>query len=66
MKKKKNNFNLVTFCWICKKLIYDDDEKVRDHCHVTEKFRDAGHWSSKNLELLKQKGAYPHEYMDSF
>ena len=21
---------------------------------------------SKNLELLKQKGAYPHEYMDSF
>ena len=21
---------------------------------------------SENLELLKQKGAYPHEYMDSF
>ena len=23
-------------------------------------------FGSKNLELLKQKGAYPHEYMDSF
>ena len=23
-------------------------------------------FSSKNLELLKQKGAYPYEYMNSF
>ena len=28
--------------------------------HLTEEF------GSKNLELLKQKGAYPYEYMDSF
>ena len=28
--------------------------------YLTEEF------DSKNLELLKQKGAYPHEYMDSF
>ena len=21
-------------CWICEKLIDNDDEKVRDHCHV--------------------------------
>ena len=25
--------------WICEKLIDDDDEKVRDHCHITGKFR---------------------------
>ena len=31
--------------WICKKTIDDDDEQVRNHCHVTEKFRDASHWS---------------------
>ena len=31
-----------------------------DFKYVTKKF------SSKNLELLKQKGAYPHEYIDSF
>ena len=28
-----------------KKLTDDYDGKVRDHCHVTGKFRDAGHWS---------------------
>ena len=26
----------------------------------------AEEFGSKNLELLKQKGAYPYEYMDSF
>ena len=30
-------------CWICEKLINHDDEKVRDHCHVTGKFRGAAH-----------------------
>ena len=32
-------------CWICGTLIDHDDEKVRDHCHVIEKFRGAAHWS---------------------
>ena len=31
-------------CWICKKLIDNDDEKVRGHRHVTETFRGAAHW----------------------
>ena len=31
-----------------------------DFKYLTEKFR------SKKLELLKQKGAYPYEYMNSF
>ena len=91
MKKKKNSIR-VTFAGFVK----NDDEKVRDHCHVTRKSRDAAHWScnimqfmnssleklvknlsdndfkylteefgSKNLELLKQKDAYPYEYMGS-
>ena len=30
--------------WICKKLINHDDEKVRDHCHCTSKYRGAAHW----------------------
>ena len=42
-------------CWICKKLIDNDDEKVRDHCHVTGKFRGAAHWScNMNLQLTKK------------
>ena len=30
---------------ICQKLIDDDNEKVRDHSHITSKFRDLSHWS---------------------
>ena len=39
-------------CCICEKPIDDDDEKVRDHCHITGKFRGAPYWSSNiNLPL---------------
>ena len=31
-------------CWICKKIIDNEDEKVRDHCHITSKFRGSAHW----------------------
>ena len=42
-------------CWICEKLIDDDNEKVRDHCHVTGKFRGAAHQSYNiNLQLTKK------------
>ena len=41
-------------CWICKKLIDNDEEKVRDHCHITGKFRGAAHESCNlNLQLTK-------------
>ena len=43
-------------CWIFGKLIDHDDEKVRDHCHVTGKFRwGAAHWSCNiNFQLTKK------------
>ena len=42
-------------CWICKKLIDSDDEKVRDHCHITSKFRQAAHWDCNiNFQLTKK------------
>ena len=42
-------------CWICKRLIDNDDEKVRDHCHVTGKFRGAAHWDCNiNFQLTKK------------
>ena len=54
MKKKNIYFNKVTVYWICEKRIDNDDEKVRDHCHVTGKFRGAAHWSFNiNLQLNK-------------
>ena len=39
--EEKNLFQKSNSCWICKKLIDNDEEKVRDHCHVTGKFRGA-------------------------
>ena len=38
-----------------KKLIHNDDEKVRDHCHVTGKFRGEAPWSGNiNLQFTKK------------
>ena len=44
MSKEEERFQSSKTCWICEKLI-DDDEKVRDHFHITGKFRGAAHWS---------------------
>ena len=41
--KEDEQFQLSNACWICKKLIDNDDEKVRNHCHVTGKFRGVDH-----------------------
>ena len=50
----KGQFQSSKPCWICEKLIDNDDEKIRDHCHVTGKFRGAAHWSCNiNLQLTK-------------
>ena len=44
--------NLKVFCG---KLISLDDNKVRDHCHITGKYRGAAHWSCNiNLKLVKK------------
>ena len=64
--KKHFNKNLITSeeeeqlflksnsCWISEKLI-DNDEKVRDHCHVTGKYRGAAHCSCNvNFQLTKK------------
>ena len=52
--EKEEQFQSSNTCLICEKLINDDDEKVRDHCHATGKFRGAAYWSSNiNLQLTK-------------
>ena len=43
-------------CWICGKLFDAGDDKVRDQCHITGKYRGAAHWSCNiNLKLSKRK-----------
>ena len=43
MSEEEEGFQLNNVCWTCKNLIGNDEEKVRDHCHVARKFRDEVH-----------------------
>ena len=53
--KEEYLFQKSNNCWICKKLIDNEDEKVRDHCHITGKFRGAAHWDCNiNFQLSKK------------
>ena len=44
-KEEEEQFQSTNTCWICEKLIDDDDKKVKDHRHVTRKSRGKAHWS---------------------
>ena len=50
-KEEKEQFKSSNTCWIREKLIDDDDGKVRDHCHITGKFKGSAH-SSCNIFAL--------------
>ena len=53
--EEEDLFQKSNSCWICKKLIDNDEDKVRDHCHVTGKFRGAGHKTCNlNFKLTKK------------
>ena len=53
--EEEHLFQKSNSCWICKKLIDNDEEKVRDHCHITGKFRGAAHESCNlNYKLTKK------------
>ena len=53
--KEEHLFEQSSSCWICNKLIDNDEEKVRDHCHLTGKFRGAAHWNCNiNFQLTKK------------
>ena len=59
--KEEHLFQQSNSCWICKILIDTDEEKVRDHCHVTGKFRDVAHWDCNiNSWLAKNVSAIFH------
>ena len=52
--EEEEKFQLTNSCWICDKLFDVGDYKVRDHCHITGKYRGAGHWSC-NVNLQSSK-----------
>ena len=53
--EEQHSFQQSNSCWICEKLIDNDEEKVRDRCHGTGKFRGAAHWDCNiNFQLTKK------------
>ena len=57
--EEEERFQLANGCWICDKLFPVGDDKERDHCHITGKYRGASHWScninfkmSKNIPVI--------------
>ena len=52
--KEEHLFQQSNTYWICKKLIDNDEEKVKDHCHIISKFGGATHQVCKiNFQLIK-------------
>ena len=50
----EEKFQLTNSCWICDKLFHVRDNKIRDHCHITGKYRSAAHWSCNiNFKLTQ-------------
>ena len=49
---EKERYNEETSCWICKKEFGENEEKVKDHCHYTGRYRGAVH-NECNLKYRK-------------
>ena len=53
--EEEERFQSSNSCWICDKLFDVTNDKVRDHCHITGKYRGSAHWSYNiNLKLSKK------------
>ena len=51
--EENERFELTNICWICSKLIENSDDKVRDHCLLSGKYKGATHWSCNiNLKII--------------
>ena len=51
--EEEEQFEKSEICWICNKII--EDNKVRDHFHITGKCRGAAHWNCNiNFKLSKK------------
>ena len=53
--EENEKLEMTNICWICGRLIDVIDNKVRDHCHMTSKYRGAGYWGCNiNLKISKK------------
>ena len=42
-KEDAESFEISIKCWVCDYNFVEGDVKVRDHCHITEKYRGDAH-----------------------
>ena len=55
IKEDNENFKNSTKCWICGNVYVDNDVTVRDHCHITGKYRGSARRDCNiNLKLNKK------------
>ena len=53
--EENETFEMTSICWICDRLTDCDDNKVRDHCHITGKHRGVAYWTCNiNLKMSKK------------
>ena len=53
--ENEQRFQSNNKCWIWDKLFDVEDNKIRNHCYTTEKYRDSAYWSCiNNLTLTKK------------
>ena len=61
--KEEHLFQESNSCQICEKLIDNDEEKVREHCHVAGKFRGAAHYDCNiHFQLTKKVPVIFHNF----
>ena len=61
--EKEHLFQQSNNCCICKNIIDNDDEKVRDHCHITGKLKGCAHWDCNiNFQLTKKTPVIFHNF----
>ena len=59
----KERFEQSNICWTCGKLFEISDEKERNHCHISGKYRGAAHWSCNiNLKITKKVPVIFHNF----
>ena len=51
MSEEEKQFQSNNICWFSKKLIDDENEKVRDHSHLTNKPRGTAHRSCNRSSI---------------
>ena len=53
--EENERFEMAHICWICDCFIENTDNKVRDHCHITGKYKGAAHHGCNiNLKITRK------------